>query len=129
MTTSYRELRREVAAQGREVRALVPAVYKGFAELSTAALSDGALDRKTKELMALAISIVQHCDGCIAAHASGAATAGATEPEVAEAIGVAILMAGGPATVWGPRAMAAYKELAAPAPAAEPLAPPTTTTT
>ena len=128
MTTSYREVRREVAALGREVRAQVPAVYKSFAELSTAALGDGALDRKTKELMALAISIVQHCDGCIAAHASGAATAGASETEVAEAIGVAILMAGGPATVWGPRAMAAYKELAAPAvPAVAPLAPPTTT--
>ena len=127
MTTSYREVRRDVAAQGREVRTQVPAVYKGFAELSAAALGDGALDRKTKELMALAISIVQHCDGCIAAHASGAASTGATENEVAEAIGVAILMAGGPATVWGPRAMAAYKEFAAPAPAAVPLAPPTNT--
>jgi AhpD family alkylhydroperoxidase len=124
MTTSYRDLRREVAAQGREVRAQVPAVYKGFAELSGAALGDGALDRKTKELMALAISIVQHCDGCIAAHASGAASAGATEAEVAESIGVAILMAGGPATVWGPRAMSAFKEFAAPAAPTAPLAPP-----
>lgn len=52
----------------------------------------------------------QECDGCIAAHARGAALKGATPTEVAEAIGVAILMNGGPATVYGPRAYAAFQE-------------------
>lgn len=54
---------------------------------------------------ALDISIATHCDGCIASHARGAALAGATPEQVAETIGVAILMAGGPGTVYGPRAL------------------------
>lgn len=52
----------------------------------------------------------KQCDGCIASHARGAARAGATLEEAAEAIGVAILMNGGPATVYGPRAYAAFSE-------------------
>ncbi len=96
----------------RELRRRIPAVYEGFAATHHAALADGALDTATKELMALAISVVQQCDGCIASHARGAQRAGATEEQVAEAIGVSILMAGGPATVYGPRALAAFQEFA-----------------
>lgn len=75
-------------------------------------MSSGALDVKTKELIALAISVTTHCDGCIAAHARGAARAGASVQEVAEMLGVTILMHGGPATVYGPRALAAFQEFA-----------------
>ena len=71
-------------------------------------------DAKTKELMALAIAVVKHCDGCIAYHARGAVTRAAIRVEVAEAIGVALLMGGGTATVHGPRALAAFDEFAAP---------------
>lgn len=94
----------------RRLRAAIPDVYAGFAATHRAALSDGALDTRTKELIALAIGIDQQCDGCIASHARGAARAGATPEEVAEAIGVAILMAGGPSTVYGPRAYEAFLE-------------------
>ena len=96
----------------RELRHAIPDVYKGFAELHRASLGPGALDVKTKELMALAISVVERCDGCIASHARGAALAGATRQEAAEAIGVAILMNGGPATIYGPRAFAAFSDFA-----------------
>lgn len=94
----------------RELRHAVPDVFKGFAALHEASFADGALDRKTKELIALAIGIVDRCDGCIASHAQGAAKAGASRQEAAEAIGVAVLMGGGPATVYGPRAYAAFCE-------------------
>ncbi len=100
----------ELAPLGRELRALIPTVYENFGGLHAAALTEGALSKKTKELVALAIGINSHCDGCIASHARGAALAGATEQEVAEVIGVTILMSGGPATVYGPRAFAAFKE-------------------
>ena len=80
-----------------------------------AALGDGALDTKTKELIALGIAVATRCDGCIASHARGAAKAGATADEVAEALGVAILLTGGPGTVYGPRAMDAFLEFAEPA--------------
>jgi alkylhydroperoxidase/carboxymuconolactone decarboxylase family protein YurZ len=61
--------------------------------------------------------VTRECDGCIASHARAAARRGATSQEVAEAMGVAILMNGGPATVWGPRAYAAYEEFASGPPA------------
>jgi AhpD family alkylhydroperoxidase len=82
----------------------------GFNALHVAAMAEGVVSAKTKELIALAISITRECDGCIAAHARGAARRGATAEEVTEMIGVAISMNGGPGTVWGPRALAAFHE-------------------
>jgi AhpD family alkylhydroperoxidase len=73
-------------------------------------MADGALSTKTKELIALAIAVTERCDGCIAYHAKAAALQGATAEEVAEALAVALLMAGGPASVYGPRAWAAFCE-------------------
>lgn len=98
----------------RELRRLIPDVYKGFADTHKAALAPGVLDTKTKELIALAVSVSKQCDGCIASHSRGAARAGATREEVAEVMGVNLLMDGGPATVYGPRALAAFDEFAAP---------------
>ena len=98
----------------RDLRHAIPDVMKEFSDLHGAAMKPGALDTKTKELIALAISISSRCDGCIASHARGAAKQGATEAAVAEAIGVAVLMAGGPATVYGPRAFAAFRDFANP---------------
>ncbi|MGH9047308.1 MAG: carboxymuconolactone decarboxylase family protein, partial [Acidimicrobiales bacterium] len=65
-----------------------------------------------KELIALAIAVTRECDGCIASHARAAARRGATVAEVSEMVGVAILMNGGPGTVWGPRALTAFHEFA-----------------
>ncbi len=67
-------------------------------------MADGALSTKTKELVALSIAVVKQCDGCIAYRAKAAARRGATPDEVAEALGVALLMDGGPASTYGPRA-------------------------
>jgi AhpD family alkylhydroperoxidase len=97
----------------RDLRREIPDVMKAFSELHGAVMKSGALDAKTKELIALAISVSHRCDGCIAAHARGAAKNNATQAEVAEAIGVSVLMNGGPATVYGPRALAAFNEYAA----------------
>lgn len=108
----YHELSKRIGASTRELRKQIPDVYQGFADLHRSALSEGALSTRTKELMALAISIVDECDGCISSHARGAARHGATEGEVAETIGVAILMSGGPGTIYGPRAWDAYQEFA-----------------
>lgn len=105
-----RNVQEGLAPITRELRELIPDVYKGFGGLHAAAFRAGALDAKSKELIALAIAITTHCDGCIAAHAKGAARNGATEAEVAEMIGVAISMNGGPGTVYGPRAFAAFRE-------------------
>lgn len=100
----------ELRAPSKELRSAIPEVYAGFSAMHQAALRDGAVDARTKELIALGISVSQQCDGCIASHAKGAAMKGATPEQAAEAIGVAILMSGGPATVYGPRAYAAFLE-------------------
>jgi AhpD family alkylhydroperoxidase len=106
------EVLEEVSGAGRQLRALIPDVYAGYAQLAKAATAEGALSTKTKELIALAISATRECDGCIAAHAKNLARAGATSQEVAEAMGVVIEMNGGPGTVWGARAAAAFEEYA-----------------
>lgn len=105
----------DLQGPARELRSRIPEVYTGYSAMHKAALGDGALDTKTKELIALGIAVATRCDGCIASHARGAAKAGATADEVAEALGVAILLTGGPGTVYGPRAMDAFLEFAEPA--------------
>ena len=102
------ELRQPV----RELRERIPAVFEGYGAPSAAVFTDGALDAKTKELIALAIAVAKQCDGCIASHARGVARRGATAEEVAEALGVAVLMNGGPGTVHAPRAFEAFQEFA-----------------
>lgn len=102
----------ELSPLHRQLRRAVPEVYRGFGELHHAAFADGALETRTKELIALAIAVVEGCDGCIASHAQAAARAGATRQEAAEAIGVTFLMHGGPATIHGPRAYDAFCEFA-----------------
>lgn len=108
----HHEVLEDLLPQHRSLRKQIPEVYKGFAALSSAAFADGALDRKTKELIAMAIGVVEGCDGCIASHAQAAARAGATPEEAAEAIGVTFLMHGGPATIYGARAYTAFCEFA-----------------
>ena len=103
----------DLAEPTRSLREASPEVWAGFAQLHNAAVADGALSARVKELMALAIAVVKHCDGCIAYHAKAAARRGATPEEVAEALGVALLMDGGTASVYGPRAWDAYREFAA----------------
>ena len=109
-----RDLLAGLAPHTRDLRGLIPEVYEGFARMSSAAMAEGELDKKTKELIAFAVAVALRCDGCIAAHAKGLAREKATEKEVAEAIGVAILMNGGPGTVYGPRAMAAWRSFSEP---------------
>jgi len=99
-----------LAAESRALRTQIPDVYAGFVQMSEAAMAPGVLDRKIKELLALVQAITLRCDGCIASHARGAAVAGATREEVAEAIGTTLLMNGGPGTVYGPRAYDAFCE-------------------
>lgn len=95
-----------------EMRKAYPNVAKGFAELASAAIAPGALDSKTKELIALAIGVAIRCDGCLAFHAKAAAKFGATREEVADALGVAVYMGGGPAAIYAAEALSAWDELA-----------------
>jgi AhpD family alkylhydroperoxidase len=97
----------------RALRRAAPDAWAGFGKLHDAALREGALSTRVKELMALVAAVVKRCDGCIAYHAKAAARHGATPEEVAEALGVALLMDGGTATAYAPRAWEAYQEFSA----------------
>lgn len=123
--TDHRATIAGLAQPTRELRGAIPEVWAGFTELHRRALADGALSARTKELMALAIAVVKQCDGCIAYHAKAAARLGASDEAVAEALGVALLMDGGTATVYGPRAWEAFRQFTQ-APADRPAPAPTT---
>lgn len=92
---------------------LVPDSVKAYGSVSKAAQVPGALDHKTKELIALAISVATRCDGCIAYHARNSVKAGATRQEIAEMLAVTLQMGGGPSMVHAADALRAYDEFAA----------------
>jgi AhpD family alkylhydroperoxidase len=110
--TDFTDVIDGLRAPTRSLSKAIPETWGAFAKLHQSAVGDGALPARTKELMALAIAVVKQCDGCIAYHAKAAARRGATPDEVAEALGVALLMDGGTASVYGPRAWEAYNEFA-----------------
>ena len=91
----------------------IPGTMKGFAACADTAKAPSALDSKTKELMATAIAIALRCDGCLGFHIRGAVRHGATRQEMMDTIAVAIMMNGGPATVYGAYALEAYDQFAA----------------
>jgi AhpD family alkylhydroperoxidase len=116
MTADYVTYHQHLTARLTELAGELPGPMSGFARLHKKAVEDGALSNKTKELMALAVSIAVRCDGCIAYHVHDAVAAGATRPELLETIGVAILMGGGPAAMYAAHAMDAIEQfMAAPA--------------
>lgn len=108
--TQYHQVLSELAEPVRDVRSQIPDVWRAYADLHKAAMAEGELGGAVKELIALAIAVTRECDGCIASHSRSAARRGATPSQVAEMIGVAVLMLGGPGTVYGPRAWKAFME-------------------
>lgn len=92
------------------LRGQIPGPMTGFGQLHQKALSDGALSRKTKELLALAIAISARCEGCVAYHVHDSVKAGASREELLETIGVALMMGGGPALIYGCEALEAIEQ-------------------
>ena len=107
-----KDLLKKLHESTRDLRTHISGVYEGFGDVYRAAYADGALPAKVKELMAVAIAVHDGCDGCIASHTRSAVRKGAGGDEMAEAIGVAIQMGGGPASIYASRAWAAYLEFA-----------------
>ena len=108
--TDYRALTQRVSADLATLRAATPETMKAFDDLGHAALSSGALDRKTKELMALALGVATHCDACIGFHVQALVRLGATRQEIDEALGVATYMGGGPSLMYAANAVSAFEE-------------------
>ena len=107
---NYPEFYTQLRGQLKELKDKTPEVMAGFGALHKAAMTDEALTTKTKELIALAIAVAVRCDGCVVYHIADALRAGATAQEITEAIGVAVLMGGGPAAIYGAQALEALKQ-------------------
>jgi AhpD family alkylhydroperoxidase len=118
MTTNpqgYRELTAAVSKQLGTLRHDMPDVMKGFGDLAKAASREGALSRKTKELIALTLGVAAHCDACIGFHVQALVRLGTTKAELEEALAMAIYMGGGPSAMYSANALAAFEEFSPPA--------------
>jgi len=111
--TNWPDLTRFLSAELRNLRGGAPEVMKAFSSIAQSALNQGALDTKTKELIALGISVAVRCDDCIAFHVKAAVDRGATREEILETLGMAIYMGAGPAAMYASHALGAYTQFAA----------------
>jgi len=102
----YQRLQKLAGSLGKQL----PGPMGGFGQLHQKSLVDATLPRKIKELMALGMAICARCDGCVAYHVHDALKAGAIRDEVLETIGVALMMGGGPALIYGCEALEALDE-------------------
>ena len=110
MATNYIQEHQHLEERLSQLGKELPGPMSGFARLHKKAVEDGALAMKVKEMMALAISIVVGCDGCIAYHVHDAVKAGASRQELLETIGVALLMGGGPGSIYAAHALDAIEQ-------------------
>jgi AhpD family alkylhydroperoxidase len=118
MIDDWVAMTRDYSAQLRELRGGAPDPMKAFSAIAQASLKAGALDTKTKELIALGISVAVRCDPCVAFHAEAAHRQGATREEVLETIATAIYMGAGPSVMYAAKALEAFDQFnAVPRPA------------
>jgi len=110
MKKDYPLIAKDLTQEIGVLRKSLPGPMKAFAELASAATEAQALDTKTKELVAVAISVALRCDGCIAFHVKAARRAKCTRAELLDIIGMAIYMGGGPSLVYGAEALSAFDE-------------------
>jgi AhpD family alkylhydroperoxidase len=112
MEKNYPDITKRISGDLRKLRQDIPDTMKGFSALAQAATRDGALDKKTKELIALALGVAAHCDACIGFHTQALVKLGATKAEVEEALAMAVYMGGGPSLMYSANAIAAYADFA-----------------
>ena len=112
MSKNFPEMVNELGVSVGQLSKGIPETMKGFATMREAAHANGALDPKTKELIAMAISVAVRCEGCIASHTSGAERYGVSREEILETLSMAVLMGGGPSVVYASQALEAFDQFA-----------------
>ncbi len=110
MSKDFAQIADEITSDIGLLRQGSPDAMKGFGALSMATTASKTIDTKTKELMALAVGIAVHCDGCVAHHTKMAHQHGATRNEVAETVALAVYMGGGPGAVYAADALRAFDQ-------------------
>ncbi len=110
MSETYTQYTNELSASIGNLRKDIPDVMKSFSAMASTALVKGALDKKTKELIALSIGVAGHCKGCIGFHVEALVALGVSREELTECLGVAVYMGGGPSLMYAAEAMQAFEE-------------------
>lgn len=110
MTKNYKEITSGLSKEIGKLRKDMPDVMQGFSAMAQAATKDAVLSKKTKELIALALGVAGHCDGCIGFHTQALAKLGAERDEIVEVLGMAVYMGGGPSLMYAADAIAAFDE-------------------
>lgn len=110
MPKQYREITAEVSASLARLRADIPDTLRGFSALAQAAGRDGALDRKHKELIAMALSVAARCDPCLGFHAEALVKLGCSRAEFEEMLGMCVYMGGGPSLMYAAHALDAFEQ-------------------
>jgi AhpD family alkylhydroperoxidase len=110
MAKEFKAIIGDITAYSKELHKLIPETMAGFTAMAKGATQTKALDEKTKELIALALGVAAHCDGCLGFHARSLVRLGATREEVGEALAMAIYMGGGPSLMYAADALRAFDE-------------------
>lgn len=110
MTKVYKNITGDISASLAKLRKEMPDVMNAFGSLAQSATKDGALEKKSKEFIALALGIAGHCDGCIGFHVQALVKLGATREEFVEVLGMAVYMGGGPSLMYAAEALHAFEE-------------------
>ena len=106
----YKELTKEVTSGMRSLRQSQPDLMAAFSQLAAAGTQEGALSKKTRELVALGISVACRCDDCIGFHVQTLIKLGTTRAEIEEVLGTAVYMGGGPSMMYASHALKAFEE-------------------
>jgi AhpD family alkylhydroperoxidase len=114
MTKDYQSTINDIGPYSKELHKLIPETMAGFSAMAKAATSNKILDEKTKELIALALGVAARCDGCLAYHAKALVRLQASREDVAETLGMAIYMGGGPSLMYAADALRAYDQFSNP---------------
>lgn len=110
MTKEYKAIISDISAYSKELHKLIPETMAGFSQMAKAATTTKVLDEKTKEMIALALGVAAHCDGCLGYHTKALARLGATREEVGEVLGMAVYMGGGPSLMYAADALRAFDQ-------------------
>lgn len=110
MEKNYLEITKRISSNMKVLRKDIPDTMQGFSAMAQAATKNGALDKKTKEFIALAIGVSTRCDGCIGFHSEALVKLGATREEFVEVLGMAVYMGGGPSLMYAADAMMAFEQ-------------------
>lgn len=110
MRKDYFNICKQISGNLGDLRRDIPEAMRAFSALAQAATKGGALDTRTKELIALALGVAARCDGCIGFHAEALVKHGVDRQAVAEALGMAIYMGGGPSLMYAADALEAYDQ-------------------